>query len=68
MEVRPGTVPLATLAIVFAMLQVWWIMTTIKNGRAAEKAVANRRAAKALLKEPLKDQKERLENLLKKQL
>ena len=66
MEVRPGTVPLATLAVVFAGLQLWWIGTTIRNGRAAEKAVANQRAEKALQKDSLKDQKEKLENLLKK--
>tara|TARA_Y100001968_G_scaffold8503_1_gene7186 strand:+ start:33263 stop:33463 length:201 start_codon:yes stop_codon:yes gene_type:complete len=66
MELREGTVPLASLAIIFAGLQIWWIGITIKNGRDAEKAVANRRSAKGLRKETLKEQKERLENLLKK--
>tara|TARA_Y100001968_G_C19126984_1_gene604735 strand:+ start:107 stop:307 length:201 start_codon:yes stop_codon:yes gene_type:complete len=66
MEVQPGTVPIATLAVIFAGLQVWWIGTTIINGRAAEQSVANRRSAKAQQKDPLIAQKERLENLLKK--
>ena len=65
MEVGQGTVPLATLAVIFAGLQVWWIGTTIRNGRLAENAVANRRIAKRLQKDPLKDQKDKLENLLK---
>ena len=66
MEVRTGSIPLATLAVIFAGLQVWWIGITIRNGRKAEKVVANRRAAKLLQKDPLKDQKERLEKLVKK--
>tara|TARA_Y100001968_G_scaffold183133_1_gene167773 strand:+ start:42190 stop:42390 length:201 start_codon:yes stop_codon:yes gene_type:complete len=66
MEVRPGSVPLATLAVIFALLQVWWIGLTIKNGRAAENAVAKRRTEKAIKNDPLSIQKERLENLLKK--
>ena len=66
MEVRPGTLPMATLAVIFAGFQVWWIGITIRNGRVAENAVAKRRSEKNLHKDPLKNQKERLENLLKK--
>tara|TARA_Y100001968_G_C19255001_1_gene666335 strand:- start:392 stop:592 length:201 start_codon:yes stop_codon:yes gene_type:complete len=66
MEIRPGAVPLASLAIVFTVLQIWWIGTTIRNGRAAEEAVSNRRSAKLLQKKSLKEKKQELENLLKK--
>ena len=66
MEVSQGTVPLATLAIIFAGLQIWWIGITIRNGRQAEKAIANRRKAKSSKLDPLKDQKEKLEKLLSK--
>ena len=33
MEVRPGTIPLATLGIIFAGLQLWWIGMTIRNDK-----------------------------------
>ena len=60
MEMKSGTVPLALLASVFALIQFWWIGMTIKNGRQAEDAVKKRRSEK------IEDQKKRLEKLLRK--
>ena len=60
MEMKTGTVPLAILAAAFALIQLWWIGMTIKNGRQAEEAVKKRRSEK------IEDQKERLEKLLRK--
>tara|TARA_Y100001968_G_C19040430_1_gene564218 strand:- start:241 stop:441 length:201 start_codon:yes stop_codon:yes gene_type:complete len=66
MDVRAGTIPLGSLAIIFALFQIWWIGTTIQNGRAAEKAVKMRRGEKALKKDPLRNERERLEKILRK--
>ena len=33
---RQGTIVLSLLAIAFLLLQVWWIIMTIKNGRTGE--------------------------------
>ena len=60
MEIKPGTVPLASLAVVFALIQFWWIGLTIKNGKEAEQVIKERRSKK------IQDQKKWLENLLKK--
>tara|TARA_B100000700_G_C14449217_1_gene580808 strand:+ start:417 stop:593 length:177 start_codon:yes stop_codon:yes gene_type:complete len=57
---KPGTIPLGILAILFALFQVWWIGMTIINGRLAEKAVKKRKEEKIELK------RNQLENLLKK--
>ena len=36
MSIRPGTIELILLAVVFLALQFWWIRMTIKNGRTGE--------------------------------
>ncbi|WP_320663926.1 hypothetical protein [Prochlorococcus sp. MIT 1223] len=59
MEIRPGTIPLATLSIVFAGLQVWWIANMLQNGRVAKNTTHTR-------KNQLTYQKQRLDKLLKK--
>tara|TARA_Y100001968_G_scaffold251771_1_gene237027 strand:- start:10740 stop:10916 length:177 start_codon:yes stop_codon:yes gene_type:complete len=56
---KPGIIPLGTLAIVFAIIQIWWIGMTVRNGRAAEKAIKERKLSK------LESQKQKLEKLIK---
>ena len=65
MEIREGTIPLVSLAIVFMGLQIWWLRTTIVNGRVHKKYLAIRKAKNTLPKDQLKIQKEKLEELLK---
>tara|TARA_Y100001968_G_scaffold62140_1_gene52952 strand:- start:4828 stop:5019 length:192 start_codon:yes stop_codon:yes gene_type:complete len=60
MEIKTGSVPLAALALIFAILQFWWIGMTIKNGREAEKLVKERRSKR------IDDQKKFLEKILNK--
>ncbi len=57
---KTGTIPLATLAVLFGIIQIWWIALTLKNGREAEQVVKERRQKK------IENQKEFLEKILKK--
>ena len=66
MEIRQGIFPLATLAVIFVGLQVWWISTTIKNGRESENTLQTKKEANGSKKDPLKDKKDKLEKLLEK--
>tara|TARA_B100000700_G_C15044126_1_gene856963 strand:+ start:3289 stop:3489 length:201 start_codon:yes stop_codon:yes gene_type:complete len=66
MEIKPGTIPFATLAFFFAGLQIWWITLTIKNGRSPEKIISNLKGEKSQENDLLKNQRERLEKLLEK--
>ena len=58
-----STVPIGTLAIVFTVVSIWWIATTLKEGRKAEAEIRNRRIEKAK-NAPIKEQKKRLNKLL----
>ena len=66
MEIREGTIPLATLVILFSSLQIWWLGTTLINGRILRKYGAVRKTTNTMAKDQLKIQKEKLEKLLKK--
>ena len=66
MEIREGTIPLATLAITFIGLQIWWLGTTLINGRKHKKFPTIKRALNTMPKDCLKIQKEKLEKLLRK--
>tara|TARA_Y100001968_G_scaffold324699_2_gene364559 strand:- start:163 stop:354 length:192 start_codon:yes stop_codon:yes gene_type:complete len=57
MEIRTGTLALATLTIVFTALQVWWIGATIKNGRTTDYALKKRRTIKDRRTNALEDKK-----------
>ena len=65
--IKPGTIPLTTLVIIFIGLQIWWISRVLNNGREHVNSILNKDIKRVTGKEdPLRDQKEKLENLLKK--
>ena len=66
MEVKPGTIPLVTLAFIFAGLQVWWISLTLRNNKSVLKTKENISENNHSKKDSLKKQRDRLEKLLKK--
>ena len=71
---KPGMVPLGTLAIVFALLQLIWIGLIIKNGKEEDRIKKNRNIKKSVQypnleiinkDQKLMDQKKKLEKLYK---
>ena len=60
---NPAVAPMGTLAVIFALVSIWWIATTLKEGRKAEVEIRERRIEKAN-NAPIEEQKKRLNKLL----
>ena len=62
----PGSFSLLVLVIIFALLQIWWIIQTIINGKNEEKISNSFRFSDELNKDNLSKQKKWLEDILKR--
>tara|TARA_B100000579_G_C22745220_1_gene811153 strand:+ start:112 stop:330 length:219 start_codon:yes stop_codon:yes gene_type:complete len=62
----PGFFSLLVLVIIFALLQIWWIIQTIINGKNEEKISNSFRFSDELNKDNLSKQKKWLEDILKR--
>tara|TARA_Y100001968_G_C19290272_1_gene683853 strand:- start:6 stop:197 length:192 start_codon:yes stop_codon:yes gene_type:complete len=60
---NPIIAPMGTLAIVFALVSIWWIYTTLKEGRKAEAEIRDRKIEKTK-NASVEEQKKRLNKLL----
>ena len=56
---------MGTLAIVFALVSIWWIYTTLKEGRKAEAEIRDRKIEKTK-NASVEEQRKRLNKLLKR--
>tara|TARA_Y100001968_G_scaffold301951_1_gene314746 strand:- start:1835 stop:2035 length:201 start_codon:yes stop_codon:yes gene_type:complete len=66
MEIKSGSLAIATLAITFIGLQIWWITLTLSNLKKDKKNVTDLLSEKGMENNALKDKKEKLEKLFKK--
>ena len=62
----PGSFSLLVLLIIFVLLQSWWIIQTIINGKNEDKISDSLRFSDELNKDNLSKQKEWLEDILKR--